>query len=190
MQSIRVTLTRRTDAHESNVQPPTPADAENAPPAHTLAPASARPSLVRIDPPRRDGELGPLHPPPASSIANAAPPPSEATDTAPVVATPALPLLRVDEPGALTPALQGELRPHYPPLSRRMGEEGLVVLRVRVLPSGRAGAVRVLRAPGSSRLVAAAIDAVRSARFTPAMRNGERTGAWLEIPIRFRIETR
>jgi len=31
VQSIQVTLTRRTDAHESNVQPPTPADAENTP---------------------------------------------------------------------------------------------------------------------------------------------------------------
>ena len=77
--------------------------------------------------------------------------------------------------------------PRYPLQSRRLGEEGLVLLEVEVLANGRTGAVRVIRAPRYARLRAAAIDAVRRARFAPARRHGEPITSAILVPIRFRL---
>ncbi len=79
-------------------------------------------------------------------------------------------------------------RPRYPVVSKRRGEEGLVLLRVEVLPSGRAGKIRVLEDPGFPRLLSAAIDAVRRATFRPAMRGIRPVRSTIRIPIRFTIE--
>jgi protein TonB len=78
--------------------------------------------------------------------------------------------------------------PEYPPRSRRLGEEGLVLLEVEVLPDGRAGKVRVVHAPDYPRLVAAAVEAVRAAKFRPATRGGRPICAVVEVPIRFRLD--
>lgn len=79
-------------------------------------------------------------------------------------------------------------RPVYPPDSRRWGEEGTVVLEVEVLPSGRPGTIRVLESPGHARLVAAAEEAVRAARFVPAARNGRPVRSFVRIPFTFRLQ--
>jgi len=78
--------------------------------------------------------------------------------------------------------------PEYPPRSRRLGEEGLVVLEVEVLPDGRVGKVRVLQAPDFPRLVDAAVAAVKNARFRPATVDGRPVPAAVEVPIRFRLD--
>lgn len=59
------------------------------------------------------------------------------------------------------------VKPSYPALSRRMGEEGRVVLNVLVKADGTAGAVSVKRSSGFSRLDDAASSAVRVWRFEP-----------------------
>jgi len=78
--------------------------------------------------------------------------------------------------------------PEYPPRSRRLGEEGLVLIEVEVLPDGTAGKIRVLQSPGYPRLVAAAIEAVQKAKFKPAMSQGVPVSATVEIPVRFRLD--
>jgi len=91
-----------------------------------------------------------------------------------------------NDPGATSKASPtGEIVPVYPALSRRMGEEGRVVLEVRVLPSGRVGEIRVRNNPGHPRLVESAKHAVRRATFTPAVRNGKPIPSWLVVPVRF-----
>jgi len=79
-------------------------------------------------------------------------------------------------------------KPDYPPRSRRLGEEGLVLLEVEVLADGRAGKVRVLQAPAYPRLVDAALEAVRKATFKPATLNGVAMPSVVEVPIRFRLD--
>ncbi|WP_240825970.1 energy transducer TonB [Desulfovibrio sp. UIB00] len=59
------------------------------------------------------------------------------------------------------------VKPSYPALSRRMGEEGRVVLNVLVKADGTAGAVSVKRSSGFPRLDDAASNAVRVWRFEP-----------------------
>lgn len=75
--------------------------------------------------------------------------------------------------------------PGYPALSQRRGESGTVELRVEVLPDGRAGEVTVVSDPGFPRLVAAALEAARAARFAPATAGDEATASTLIIPFRF-----
>lgn len=97
--------------------------------------------------------------------------------------------IQEDDAGASKHAeIVGDISPRYPSLSRRRGEQGLVVLKVHVLPTGRVDDVRVLRDPGHRRLVDAAIKAVRSAKFTPAMRQGKPVASWLETPVRFVLQ--
>lgn len=75
--------------------------------------------------------------------------------------------------------------PRYPPLSRARGEQGVVVLEVEVLPDGGVGTVRVLEEPGYPRLTSAAIDAVRAARFEPAINHGRPVRSIVKVPFTF-----
>lgn len=77
--------------------------------------------------------------------------------------------------------------PSYPPLARRLGEEGRVLLRVEVGTDGRAQRVETLTGSGSPRLDAAAIDAVRRWRFEPARLGSSPVAAWVRVPINFRL---
>ncbi|MBL8409258.1 MAG: TonB family protein [Candidatus Accumulibacter phosphatis] len=78
--------------------------------------------------------------------------------------------------------------PAYPPLSRRMGEEGQVVLRVHVETSGRPSQIEVRKSSGSPRLDQAALDAVWHWRFVPAKRGEEALAAWVLVPITFHLK--
>ena len=78
--------------------------------------------------------------------------------------------------------------PGYPLASRRAGEQGTVMLRVRVSPDGFATRVAVERSSGSQHLDAAALEAVKAWRFTPARRGAEAVESWMLVPIVFRLE--
>lgn len=79
-------------------------------------------------------------------------------------------------------------KPVYPPLSRRMGEEGRVVLRVHVRADGGAGEVQLQTSSGSPRLDQSALDTVRRWKFVPARRGDEAVAAWVLVPIVFSLK--
>lgn len=79
--------------------------------------------------------------------------------------------------------------PTYPRLSRRLGEQGKVLLRVRVTVEGRAAQIIEAQSSGSTRLDEAARQAVRQWRFVPAQRGGRSVEAWVIVPIVFTLET-
>jgi periplasmic protein TonB len=78
--------------------------------------------------------------------------------------------------------------PAYPPLSRRLGEEGKVVLRVHVEPNGRPSQIELKSSSGSLRLDQAAQDAVWRWKFVPAKRGDEAIAAWVLVPIVFNLK--
>lgn len=78
--------------------------------------------------------------------------------------------------------------PHYPPLSRRLGEEGKVVLRVHVEPGGRPSQIEIKSSSGSPRLDNAAQEAVSRWKFVPAKRGDEAVAAWVLVPIVFNLK--
>lgn len=78
--------------------------------------------------------------------------------------------------------------PPYPQASRRRGEEGLVILRVRVGANGRANEIEIAESSGHERLDRAARSAVANWRFEPA-RDGEHAiESWVRVPVAFRLE--
>jgi len=79
-------------------------------------------------------------------------------------------------------------RPVYPPLSRRLGEQGKVLLRIRVSPQGQAAAVDLEKSSNFQRLDEAASQVVAQWRFVPARRGDEAVEATVIVPIVFRLE--
>jgi protein TonB len=79
-------------------------------------------------------------------------------------------------------------RPAYPSLSRRLGEEGRVVLRVFVSPTGHPDKVDLANGSGYPRLDAAAREAVAQWRFVPARRGDDVIADWVRVPIVFKLE--
>jgi protein TonB len=80
-------------------------------------------------------------------------------------------------------------KPPYPPLSRRIREEGRVVLRVRVTAEGSAGDVEVRTSSGSSRLDESALRTVRRWKFIPARHGRAPVQSWVLVPIIFKLES-
>ena len=79
-------------------------------------------------------------------------------------------------------------KPVYPALSRRMGEEGKVLLKVRVSAQGTALDVAISKSSGFPRLDAAAQDAVARWRFVPARRGDEAVDSSVVVPITFALD--
>lgn len=79
--------------------------------------------------------------------------------------------------------------PAYPAVSRRLAEEGRVMLRVRVLASGDPGEVQLHKSSGFDRLDAAAVAAVKQFKFNPARtRSGRAVDSWVTFPIQYALK--
>lgn len=79
--------------------------------------------------------------------------------------------------------------PAYPRKARRRGYEGVVALAVLVGRDGRVKTLRVERGSGYRLLDRAALRAVRGWRFQPGSENGRQVEMWVEVPIRFRLQS-
>jgi protein TonB len=79
-------------------------------------------------------------------------------------------------------------RPSYPPMSRKLGEQGTAFIRVLVLPDGSAQEVQLKQSSGSPRLDRAALEAVRKWRFVPAKRGRTAIAGRVVVPIKFNLE--
>lgn len=79
-------------------------------------------------------------------------------------------------------------KPRYPRIARRQGYEGIVVLKVEILPNGRVGEIRVKKSSGHHMLDRSALKTVKRWKFIPAKRGEDPIGMWAEIPIRFALD--
>jgi protein TonB len=77
--------------------------------------------------------------------------------------------------------------PRYPPESRRIREQGLVILRVLIDEGGRAKTVEVYRSSGHPRLDEAARTAVAHAVFKPYMDGGVARESAAMVPVEFSL---
>lgn len=165
----------------SSVPAPIDPDSQPAPlpsrPKRERAAATARPKLAMA--PERAVAPGTFSVPAPTPVA-AAP----ATQVAPAAleASPIVVAARFDAAYLHNP------RPDYPPLSRRLGEEGKVLLRVRVSREGLAAAVDIEKSSNFERLDEAARQVVSRWRFVPAKRGDEAIEAMVIVPIIFRLE--
>lgn len=180
---LEASLLRATPEEEPAApQKPTPVVA----PVSPIAPQPVRPrppkqtvvkQLVRSPTPDE-----PSQPVVAQTIAPADLPPS-----APATAI-AAPIESLTQP-RFDAAYLNNPAPTYPPLSRRMREQGRVLMRVYVDPDGAPTQVQVRQSSGHPRLDSAAEAAVRRWRFVPARRGSDAVGAWVLVPISFSLRS-
>jgi protein TonB len=80
-------------------------------------------------------------------------------------------------------------RPAFPEISRRHGQEGTVLLELRVDANGRVADIRVLESSGFRALDEAAMQGLRESAFRPAQRGGLPVAGSLTTAVHFRLET-
>lgn len=121
-------------------------------------------------------------PEPVQQAAPAAPtspaPPVQQATPAPEAPAPVTPP-RTDATHLNNPA------PQYPALSRRLGEQGRVMLDVYILPDGSVGEIKLNRSSGFPRLDNAALQAVKTWKYVPAKRGDKPIPFWYVQPVSF-----
>lgn len=78
--------------------------------------------------------------------------------------------------------------PKYPAIARRRGFAGQVVLDVLVGESGSVVDLRLATSSGHDMLDKAAIAAVKTWLFEPAVRGNKKVKMWVRVPIRFELK--
>lgn len=114
----------------------------------------------------------------AAAPVNAIKPMDAAPAPAPVPQPPRVDVSYLDNP-----------EPAYPPLSRRLGEHGRVLLRVLVDASGNVEAVEIRSSSGHRRLDEAAAAAVRRWRFLPARHGARPVIGWALVAVQFELQS-
>ncbi len=157
-----------------------PPSAENTPvPREEPAPETpsetpdspAPPEPRRFEPPRPDAPREAMDTPPMDT-----PPMAEGASVAPRQA-------KVDAP----PKPRRTIRPDYPMGARRRGEQGDVVLEIRVDETGTVVDVSVAGSCGFRELDEAAVRAARDARFTPAKSGTAPVASTARLTLSFRL---
>lgn len=161
--------------------PPTPAVQKQItlPPApqplaiNDPTPAPNAPIVAAVPP----APLPPITAPVAISNASPAPPAPQAAPPAPKVELP-----RSDADYLNNPP------PPYPPISRRMGEQGRVVVRVFVSEEGVPLRAEVRSSSGFDRLDATAVATAMRYRYRPGMRGGVPEAMPVNVPFDFKLD--
>jgi protein TonB len=138
-----------------------------------------------------------LPPPPPQLLASTTPSNAPVTFTVPPpppAPVAAAPINAAAAPVAITAArfdadYLDNPKPVYPHASRRLGEQGKVLLRVYVSAAGLAEKVEIKLGSGFARLDQAAHDAVSRWHFVPARRGEQTIAAWVQVPITFQLDS-
>lgn len=173
--------------------PPAPPPPPKAPPV----PPPPRPAVVKKATPKPTPvplAVTEAAPPPNAPLVAAAEPQPPAAPAAPAAAptpAPAAPAApapeRVELPSSNAAYLQNPA-PGYPAISKRMGEQGKVLLRVFIAADGTPQKIELNQSSGFDRLDRQAHDAVMRWRFVPGKRNGVPESMWFLVPINFVLE--
>lgn len=165
--------------------PPPPAPAPPPPrqqPVVRKQPVTPAPAPLPVAAPEPAPSPAPAPPVTATAEPQPAPPPI----AAPVTAAPAPPAPppKLELPIADADYLQNP-PPAWPRMSQRLGERGLVQVRVLIGADGRARKAEISRSSGFPRLDQASIDAVLGWRYVPGKRGGVPEDMWFVVPIRW-----
>jgi protein TonB len=174
------------------IEPPVP-KVEQAPPvlpklvppvkkAPAKAPVPAAPKALAI--PKTSPAIQPASPPVSVAALEPAPAPAPLAPAAPVAAPPAP---SVQMPSSDADYLQNP-KPPYPPISRRLNEQGKTTVRVLIGADGLPQRAEILNSSGFDRLDQAAVATVMRWRFVPGKRGGVAEAMWFKVPINWVLE--
>lgn len=178
------------------IAPEKPKSVEPPPQATVPKQNTSTPVKKAIEPQRAAPVITPTPAPttavaiPPISPAASAPPPTVAAASAPSNVEPANKPAPVFEQQTVIPPRQdasslSNTAPAYPALSRRLGEEGRVLLDVHILADGSVGELKLKKSSGSSRLDEAAMKAVKNWKYIPARQGGQAIAFWYVQPVSF-----
>jgi protein TonB len=111
------------------------------------------------------------------------PPPPEEEDTEGMI------FVAYDEPPAPIGgfgAIQKALR--YPEIARKAGIEGRVIVQVLVSEKGSVVDTRIMKSLGHSGCDEAAVKAIKSVKWKPALQRDKPVKVWVAIPVIFRLK--
>ncbi|MDP1749228.1 MAG: TonB family protein [Reyranella sp.] len=190
---------------EMAAQPPEPQPpAETAPPETAPEPEVVTEIAVDLPPPEEPpplnmADLKPAEPPkpkpapkpaaprpaakPALAQAATAPDTGNAAATQQATAAPAETIVFEGRPRYRVPPKPAV----YPARAIEFGQQGEVLIRVRLDLDGSAAEIKLWRSSGFEVLDRSALAAARGWHFHPAMRGGHPVAAWVEIPVRFHL---
>jgi protein TonB len=80
-------------------------------------------------------------------------------------------------------------KPPYPALSKRLGEEGSVRLKVLINADGSVARLEMIKSSGHPRLDRSAMETVPSWKFVPAHQGGRPIADWVTVPIQFTLRS-
>ena len=167
------------------VTPPPPAPPPPPRPAPKVAPRPAPMPVAIADPtPAPNAPTGVLTPqPPAPPID--APVAETAAPASPPAAPPAPPSIQL--PSSDADYLQNP-RPAYPAISKRLGEQGKVIVRVYIGADGLPQRAELSKSSGYDRLDQLSISTVMRWKFVPGKRNGVPTAMSYNVPFNWVLE--
>lgn len=164
------------------VKPPEPVREPVVPRKRAAPPPPPKPVAAPQLPPAPAAPTGEVEPQPA-------PPPAPVPE--PVAVAPAPPAppppAKVELPSSSADYLQNP-KPVYPPVSKRLGEQGKVIVRVLIGVDGTALDAEVKTSSGYDRLDRAALETVRKWRYVPGKRAGVPEAMWFNVPIHYVLE--
>jgi periplasmic protein TonB len=163
--------------------PPKPPEAVKPAAPRKVERASPAPQPVAV-PDQRPAPEAPTGIP----VPQPAPPPMAAPLTPePTGPAPAPAPARIELPTSDASYLQNP-PPTYPPISKRLGEQGKVLVRVLIGADGSPRDAEVKRSSGYARLDNAAIEYVLRCRYVPGKVGGIAQAMWYEAPVNFILE--
>ena len=195
---LPVTVTLQEELAPPQVIPPVPPEKVQKPiKQHREKPAPAPRPVIAVTPAKVSAPttftvpapvVTPPPPPPPPPPNQTPPPPPPAPPPPPSNSAPPAPPSTTVSAVRFDAAYLQNPHPAYPALSRRLGEEGKVLLKVRVTAEGRAAAVDIEKTSNFERLDESARQSVARWRFVPARRGDEAIEATVIVPIVFRLE--
>jgi protein TonB len=148
------------------------------------APKTIAPTLPITSPTEQPSTLAAAQATPQPAATASAALSSTAPSTAPYIA-PAPP--KVELPSSDADYLNNP-KPHYPPMSKRLGEQGKVVVRTLIGADGTAQQAEIKQSSGFERLDQAALATALRWRYVPGKRAGVAQAMWFNVPFQFLLE--
>nr|WP_315430078.1 energy transducer TonB [uncultured Albidiferax sp.] len=174
------------EAPKPKVAPPPPPPAPIKQPvvktkAPTLPPAP-QPLAIADPTPALNAPTGvttpqPPAPPVAEPVAVAPPAPPAAPPAPPKIVLPSSDADYLNNPS-----------PTYPAMSKRLGEQGKVLVRVFIGTDGLPGRAEIKKSSGYERLDKSALEYIMKCRFVAGKVNGVPQPMWYEAPVNFVLE--
>src|SRR5262245_26299860 len=80
-----------------------------------------------------------------------------------------------------------QVKPRYPESARKVGAQGITLLKLRVLENGKVGEVQIEQSAGHPDLDMEAADAVKKWLFEPARTGKQPIAVWVLLPVKFEL---